>query len=347
MRLLAGFLAGQRFDTTLDGSEQLRRRPMGRVTGPLREMGAAIDDTNGLPPIRIGAALHPLRGIEYDMPIASAQVKGALLLAGLYADGPVTIQEPAPTRDHTERMLRAAGVAVSTEAGDDGYSSITLLPPDRPLRPLDMLVPADFSSAAYFVVAAAISPNSRLRLAEVGLNRTRIGLLDALRRMGAHVADDDVHDQGGEPMGHIEVGFSELHGIEVGGELIARMIDEFPVFAVAATQATGTTVVRDAAELRVKESNRLEGMVNELRKLGAQIEPTADGFIIDGPTRLRGTVVDGLGDHRVAMALAVAALVSDGETIIRGAECVSKTYPRFFHDLNSLCRVPGWESGVG
>jgi 3-phosphoshikimate 1-carboxyvinyltransferase len=347
MRLLAGFLAGQGFDTTLDGSEQLRRRPMSRVTGPLREMGAAIDDSNGLPPIRIGAALHPLRGIAYDMPIASAQVKGALLLAGLYADGPVTIQEPAPTRDHTERMLRCAGVAVSTEAGDDGCSSITLLPPDRPLRPLDMLVPADFSSAAYFVVAATISPNSRLRLAEVGLNRTRIGLLDALRRMGAHVADDDVHDQGGEPMGHIEVGFSELHGIEVGGELTARMIDEFPVFAVAATQATGTTVVRDAAELRVKESNRLEGMVNELRKLGAQIEPTADGFIIDGPTRLRGTVVDGLGDHRVAMALAVAALVSDGETIIRGAECVSKTYPRFFHDLNSLCRVPGWESGVG
>lgn len=335
MRLLAGFLAGQAFDSVLDGSEQLRRRPMRRVTDPLRRMGAQIEDTGGCAPLIIRAASGPLRGLTYDMPIASAQVKSALLLAGLYADGPVTVHEPAPTRDHTERMLRAAGVEVVVEAeGDAGR--ITVHPPQGPLRALDMLVPADFSSAAFFMVAAAIVPGARLRLVEVGLNPTRTGLLDVLRAMGAKVSVTNLREEGDEPVGDLEVAGSELRSVEVGGALAPRMIDEFPIFAVAATQAHGITIVRDAEELRVKESNRLEGFVGELRKLGAQIEATADGFVVEGPARLCGAVVDGLGDHRVAMALAVAALCAEGETTILGAECVAKTYPAFFRDLASL-----------
>ncbi len=338
MRLLAGFLAGQTFDSTLDGSEQLRKRPMRRVTEPLRLMGAQIEDTDGAAPLHIngrGISHAPLRGIEYTMPVASAQVKSALLLAGLYADGMTVIHEPAPTRDHTERMLRAAGVSVQTQSQDDGRSTITLTP-STTLKALDFLVPADFSSAAFFLVAGAITPDAKIRLVEVGLNPTRLGLLDALQAMGAKIAISNVHDEAGEPMGDIEVTASELKAIEVGGQLTARMIDEFPVFAVAATQAAGKTVVRDAQELRVKESNRLEGLVNELRKLGAKIEPTDDGFVIEGPAQLKGAVVDGLGDHRVAMSLAVAAMVAEGDTTILGADCVAKTYPTFFRDLESL-----------
>ncbi len=335
MRLLAGFLAGQAFDAVLDGSEQLRRRPMRRVTDPLRRMGAQIEDADGHAPLVIRAAHRPLHGLTYDMPIASAQVKSALLLAGLYADEPVTVREPAPTRDHTERILRAMGVEVTVEA-EGKAGRITAHPPQRPLRALDMLVPADFSSAAFFMVAAAITPGARLRLVEVGLNPTRTGLLDALRAMGATIHVADLREEGGEPVGDVEVVGGELRGVEVGGALTPRMIDEFPIFAVAATQAHGVTIVRDAEELRVKESNRLEGFVGELRKLGARIEATADGFVVEGPARLRGAVVDGLGDHRVAMALAIAALRAEGETKILGAECVAKTYPAFFRDLASL-----------
>jgi len=336
MRLLAGFLSGQRFASVIDGSDQLRKRPMRRVTEPLKAMGAAIADSEGLPPIRIGSAERPLHAHNYDMPIASAQVKSALLLAGLYAAGPVTIREPAPTRDHTERMLRSVGVDVQTQTHDNGTSDIILTPPNNPLKALDLLVPADFSSAAFFIVAASISPYADVQLVEVGLNPTRLGLFDALLAMGAHIAVTHAHIEGGEPVGDLHVTSSELHQTEIGGQMTARMIDEFPVFAVAATQAVGRTVVRDAQELRVKESNRLEGLVNELRKLGAKIEPTEDGFVIDGPTRLKGTLVDSLADHRVAMALAVAGLVADGQTTIAGAECVAKTYPGFWKDLASL-----------
>jgi 3-phosphoshikimate 1-carboxyvinyltransferase len=335
MRLLAGFLTGQSFDSTLDGSEQLRKRPMRRVTEPLRQMGARIDDTNGCAPLKIAAASSPLHGIEYGMPVASAQVKSALLLAGLYADRPTIIHEPAPTRDHTERMLRAADVNVQTQSRDDGTATITLTPAAT-LKALDFMVPADFSSAAFFLVAGAITPNAEIRLVEVGLNPTRLGLLDALQAMGAQIAISNVHDEAGEPMGDVVATSSELKAIDVSGNITARMIDEFPVFAVAATQAKGKTVVRDAQELRVKESNRLEGLVNELRKLGAKIEPTDDGFVVEGPAQLRGAVVDGLGDHRMAMALAVAAMVADGDTTILGADCVAKTYPTFFRDLESI-----------
>ncbi len=332
MRLLAGLLAGQSFGSVLDGSAQLRRRPMRRVTQPLSHMGARITDTDGCAPLHIESA--SLHGIAYTLPIASAQIKSALLLAALYAEGHTRITEPAMTRDHTERLLTAMGASVRR----DPAGLIETEAPQAGLRPLEMHVPADFSSAAFFLVAGCIHPQSRLRLTHLGLNPTRTGLLDALQAMGAQI-EVEAHalDAGGEPVGDIVVSSSALRGIDVGGELVARMIDEFPVFAVAATQAHGTTVVRDAEELRVKESNRIDGLVEELRKMGARIEATPDGFIVEGPTRLRGAVVDGRGDHRMAMALAVAALVADGETLITGAECVSKTYPGFFNDLATLC----------
>ncbi len=333
MRLLAGLLAGQTFGATLDGSDQLRRRPMRRVTDPLRAMGAQIEDTDGHAPLRIQPAPGSLRGIHYAMPVASAQVKSALLLAGLYADAPVTVGEPAPTRDHTERLLRAVGAQVTVSRISEGAAAITLAPPAAPLRPLDICVPADFSSAAFFIVAASLVPQADLRLLDVGLNPTRTGLLDALQAMGAQIGIANLRDEGGEPVGDVTIRPAELRAIAVGGALVPRMIDEFPVFAVAATQAHGVTVVRDAEELRVKESDRLEGFLGELRKLGARAEATADGFVIEGPTALRGAVVDSLGDHRVAMSLAVAALVAAGQTTILGADCVAKTYPGFFDDL--------------
>lgn len=337
MRLLAGLLAGQSFDSALDGSAQLRRRPMRRVTEPLNRMGARITDTDGCAPLRIASA--SLRGIAYTLPIASAQIKSALLLAALYAEGATQITEPAMTRDHTERLLTAMGARVSRRAvADSATSVIETEAPPAGLHPVNIHVPADFSSAAFFLVAGCVHPQARLRLTHVGLNPTRTGLLDALEAMGARI-DIEARglDAGGEPVGDLTASSGALRGVTISGELVARMIDEFPVFAVAATQAQGATVVRDAEELRVKESNRIDGLVEELRKMGARIEATPDGFIVEGPTRLRGAVVDGRGDHRMAMALAVAALVADGETVITGAECVSKTYPGFFADLAALC----------
>lgn len=331
MRLMAGLMAGQDFDSTLDGSPQLRRRPMRRVTEPLREMGAAITDRDGCAPVRINAAR--LRAIDYDMPVASAQVKSSILLAGLYAHGTTTIREHATTRDHTERMLAACGAPINAQ----GDRTVAISGPRPSLKPVDMRVPADFSSAAFFIAAGVLHPDALLELPDVGANPTRTGLLDALRLMGGVVESRDPRDEGGEPTLTLAPRPSELHAVDIGGDLAARMIDEFPVLAVLATQAAGTTIVRDAQELRVKESNRIDGLVAELRKLGARIEGTSDGFVVEGPTRLVGAVVDGLGDHRVAMALAVAALIATGETTIVGSECVAKTYPRFFDDLAGVC----------
>ncbi len=336
MRLLAGLMSGQAFSSVLDGTEQLRKRPMKRVTEPLQRMGAEIDDNDGKAPLRIGGG-SGLAGKRYDMPVASAQVKSAVLLAGLFASGPTTVWEPAPTRDHTEIMLRAMGAHVETESHADGSSTITLHPPVR-LNKLDMIVPADISSAAFFIVAAALVPGAQISLTEVGVNATRTGLLDALEQMGAQFKLTYPRTEAGEAVADIVVTQgTPLRAIEIGGTLVARMIDELPIFAVAATQAHGRTVVRDAQELRVKESNRLEGLVAQLTAMGARIAATDDGFVIDGPTALRSATVDGLGDHRMAMSLAVAALVADGATTITGAECVSKTYPEFFRDLDSLC----------
>ncbi len=329
MRLLAGLLAGQPFSSLLDGDPQLRRRPMRRVTLPLRQMGAEIYDEEGHAPLRIRGG--PLQGITYTMPVASAQVKSALLLAGLYADGPTIVHQPGPSRDHTERMLAAMGVEVRV-AG----LTVTLYPPTAPLAPLDLTVPGDFSSAAFPLVAALLVPGSRLLLKGVNLNPTRTGLLEVLREMGAEVVERAVRQEGGEPVADLEVRPSPLRATTVAGERVVRMIDEFPIFAVAATQAVGETVVRDAAELRVKEVDRIAVLVQELGKMGAVIRERPDGFVVQGATPLRGAVVDSHGDHRLAMALGVAGLLAEGETVVLGAEAIGDSYPGFVEAMQAL-----------
>lgn len=331
MRLLAGLLVGQRFHSVLTGSAQLRCRPMERVTLPLREMGADIRGRRSgrFPPLTISGS--ELRGIEYTMPIASAQVKSCVLLAGLYAEGSTTVRDPAPSRDHTERMLRARGVSVRSRG-----LAHTLRGPAPELAALDTSVPGDFSSAAYFLVGALLLPRSEVLVRGVGINPTRTGLLDVLRQMGASIEILNQREQGGEPVGDLLVRGQELCGAEVSGSIVPRMIDEFPILAVAATQADGMTQVRDAAELRVKETDRIAALVESLRALGAGIEGRPDGFDIEGPTPLSGTEVDSHGDHRLAMALAIAGLVAQGKTLILGAECMADSFPGFEGTLRQL-----------
>lgn len=331
MRLLAGLLAGQPFTSVLTGSAQLRRRPMARVTRPLREMGATVlgRQDGAYAPLAIRGG-H-LRGIRYAMPVASAQVKSALILAGLFADGPTTVVEPAPARDHTERMLASMAPVIS-KAGD----TITVQPLEKALSPFDLLVPGDMSSAAFLVVAGLLVPQSEILIRNVGVNPTRTGLLDVLEAMGARVERLNLREVGGEPVADLLVRPAALRGTEVGGDLVVRMIDEFPIFAVAATQAAGTTVVRDAQELRVKESDRIACIVQELRKMGAAIEERPDGFVVEGPTPLRGAVVDSHGDHRLAMALAIAGLIAEGETVVQDAGCIGDSFPTFVSVLQGL-----------
>jgi len=340
MRLLAGVLAGQQFVSVLTGDASLRARPMDRVVEPLRAMGADISGRAGgrLAPLTIRGA--NLRGIRYPLPIASAQVKSAVLLAGLFAEGETLVEEPAPSRDHSERMLQAAGVDVRREG-----PLIRLAPPER-LAPQDRTIPGDFSSAAFWIVAAAAHPNAELRLSGVGLNPTRLGLLDALRAMGASIEIEEERTAGGEPAGDIIVRSSRLRGIEVAGDVIPRLIDEAPVLAVAACFAEGRTVLRDAAELRVKESDRIATVARELRKLGAEVEELPDGLVIEGRGVLRGATVESGGDHRLAMALAVAGLLADGETQVAGAEAVEVSYPAFWQDLETAATTEArpWRS---
>ena len=339
MRLLAGVLAGQPFHSTLDGSAQLRRRPMRRVTEPLRAMGARVGDTAGHAPLHFAPAT--LHGLRYDMPVASAQVKSCLLLAGLYADAPVTVGEPAPARDHTERMLRAMGADVRSE---DGH--VTLRPPAA-LRPLDLDVPADMSSAAFVLIAALLAGAGRVCVRGVGVNPTRTGLVDILQQMGARIAFENPRESGGEPVADLCAERAALRGAEVGGTLIVRAIDEFPALMVAATQAEGETWVRDAAELRVKETDRIAVMAAELRKLGARIEELPDGFRVVGPQRLRGADVDAHDDHRVGMALALAGLVAEGETRVHGASAVRDSFPNFVEVLSTLGAPIRWGARDG
>ena len=321
IRMLLGALAGRPgLLATLTGSAGLRRRPMRRVIDPLRLMGAEIAEN--APPVTVrGRSLH---GIDITLPVASAQVKAALLLAALHAGGPTTIREPGSSRDHSERLLRALGVAIETHD-----HAVTLDPLDRPLPPFELSVPGDISSAAFLIAAAVLTPDSEITIPSVGVNPTRIGMLDALIAMGAPVEFANQREVGEEPVADITVRPSRLWGITIDGDRVVRMIDEFPVFAVVATQAEGQTVVRDAAELRVKESDRIGALVGELRTLGAQIEERPDGFVVEGPTRLRGAVVDSHGDHRLAMSLAVAGLIADGETIVTNAEAHRESFPNF------------------
>lgn len=334
MRLLAGLLAGQSFYSVLSGEAQLRRRPMARITEPLTEMGAHIWGRDGgrLPPLSIqGGILH---GTTHRLPVASAQVKSCLLLAGLYASGGTTVIEPGPSRDHTERMLRVRGVPVHSQ-----YLTHRVNGPAERLGPLDITVPGDFSSAAFLLVGALLVPGSEVLIHNVGTNPTRTGLLDALGHMGAAIQLLDPRDDGGEPVASLLVQHRPLHGTSIAGALVPRMIDEFSILALAATQAQGSTQIRDAAELRVKETDRIDALVCELRKLGAHIEPQPDGFDVQGPTPLIGTAVDSHGDHRLAMTLAIAGLLAEGQTTISNAQCIDDSFPGFAQCLATL--APG------
>jgi 3-phosphoshikimate 1-carboxyvinyltransferase len=333
MRLLAGLLAGQRFDSVLAGDASLSRRPMGRVMDPLAAMGARIDSDGGCAPLRIagGRALH---GIDCATPVASAQVKSAILLAGLRADGTTTVREPHPTRDYTERMLRDFGYDVDI-AGD-----VVSLRGGGRLRATDVAVPADFSSAAFFVVAATLVPGSELRLRRVGVHPRRTGLLRALEAMGADIDVQPCGDAGGEPVADLVVRHAPLHGIALPRDWVADMIDEFPAFCVAAACAQGDTVIRGAAELRVKESDRIAAMAEGLRRLGVVVDEAADGATIrgGGMRAHAGVAIDSHGDHRIAMAFAVAAQVAGGGVRIDDVANVATSFPGF----EALARSAGF-----
>ena len=326
MRLLAGLLAAQPFTSELTGDASLSRRPMDRVVEPLRRMGAHAD----WPPLSVGSDGH-LHGIDYGAPVASAQVKSSVLLAGLYADGATEVVEPVATRDHTERMLRAMGAPIQT-----GDRRVRISRTDR-LAPIHIDVPRDVSAAAFWLVAGGLIAGSRLRLPGVGLNPTRTGFVELLRRSGFHVVVSADPDAAGEPVGTIEVGTAtELRPLTIEAGTAAEMIDELPVLAVAATQLPGTSTIRGARELRVKESDRIAGMAEALSSMGADITALDDGWLVSGPRHLEGARVDSHGDHRVAMALAVAALMAEGRTDIEGAESVDISYPGFWDQVDGL-----------
>ncbi len=328
MRLLAGLLAGQRFDSVLTGDATLVQRPMRRVTEPLAAMGARIEAQAGdLPPLRIGGGAG-LVGIDYQPPIASAQVKSAILLAGLYAQGETVVREVHPTRDYTERMLAAFGWPVQFTPG-----RVALAGGHR-LRATDVEVPADFSSAAFFIVAASVVPGSRLLLRSVGLNPRRTGLIEALRRMGADIRQHAPREQGGEMVADLEVRHAPLHGIDVPAALVPDMIDEFPILFISAAAAQGTTRVRGAAELRVKESDRIATMATGLRALGIAVSETPDGAVIEGG-RFAGGEVPSYGDHRVAMSFAVAGALAAEPVRIRDCENVATSFPGFMELAHS------------
>ena len=328
IRLLAGILAGQPFPSTLDGSAQLRRRPMRRVTDPLLQMGARVSSAEGYPPLHFEPA--SLHGIEYVLPVASAQVKSAILLAGLFAQGPTTVIQPGPTRDHTELLLAAMGAGVQIDG-----NAVTVTPGPA-LQPQTLTVPGDFSSAAFLIVAACLLPGSAIALDHISTNPTRTGLLDVLRAMGAAIGVQSGGMAGGDPVGQVVVQSAPLGSVEVAGDTVVRMIDEFPVFMIAALHAEGQTTVREAHELRVKETDRIAVMSAELRKMGATIQEREDGFSLTGPQRLHGAQLDGHDDHRVAMSLAVAALLADGPSVIHGAGCVADSFPGFASTLRTL-----------
>ena len=327
MRLLAGLLAAQEFESELIGDESLSRRPMDRVVAPLLEMGARAS----WPPLRVGGQT-PLHGVSHTMVKPSAQVKSALLLAGLFAGGATSVIEPVKTRDHTELMLQAMGADVEVEG-----IRVQVEPPSR-LEPLDIDVPGDLSAAAFWLVAAGLVPGSRVVLEGVGVNPTRTAFIDLLLGCGFQVKFNRPRFAGGEPVADLEVtSAAALRSMEVSGDKAAEMIDELPVLAVAATQIAGRTVISGAAELRVKESNRIEAMEEGLVAMGADVTGVEDGWVINGPRYLEGAKVSAHGDHRVAMALAVAGLIADGRTEIDGAECVEISYPEFFDHLEYLC----------
>ncbi len=337
MRLLAGALAAWGIGGTLDGSEGLRKRPMTRIIEPLRRMGVEIDDIQGHAPLRIFPRNTPLKPLDYQLPVASAQVKSCLLLAGLAYPGVTRLSEPSLSRDHTERMLQIMGVTVRSAQGSDHQHLVEMQPPSgKKLFPLRIHLPGDFSSAAFLIVAALIIPGSTLVLEDVGLNFTRTGLLEVLIEMGAQIQIEDMRLEAGEPVGRLVVHASKLRGVSVEGEIVARMIDEFPIFSVAAAYASGISVVRQAKELRHKESDRIHSLCHELKKLGAHIREFEDGFVIEGGKRLTGGTVTSHQDHRLAMALTVAGLAAQDVVRVEQAGVIRESFPRFVETLRVL-----------
>jgi 3-phosphoshikimate 1-carboxyvinyltransferase len=326
MRLLAGLLAGQDFFSVLTGDQYLRKRPMARIVEPLQRMGARIDGRSGgrLAPLAIRGGGRSLRSIEHASPVASAQVKSAVLLAGLYADGETTVNEPSKSRDHTERMFRFFGV----EVRDQG-TNVTVQGRQRLRAQGPLTIPADISSAAFFMVAASIVPGSDLLIKNVGVNPTRTGIIDVLIAMGADIALESRREQAGEPVADIRVRHRRLRGVQIGGETVPRAIDEIPVLAVAASYAEGKTVIKDAAELRLKESDRIATIAAELRNMGAMIVEHPDGMEITGRDALIGALCDSHGDHRIAMSVAVAGLAARGDTVVRDAGWIDTSFPGF------------------
>ena len=329
-RLLAGLLAARPFYSVMKGDQSLSRRPMDRIIGPLSQMGAEIYGRQNNKYLPLSIVGKELTGINYQSPIASAQVKSALILAGLNSKGTTTVTEPILSRDHTERMIGYMGgeilrdkLTVSIQSGQQ-------------LQGRKMHIPSDISSAAFFMVAALIVPDSQLTLTNVGMNPTRTGLIDVLLKMGASLNTINYKGDDWEPVADIIVTPSELRGIEISGEIIPRIIDEIPIIAVLATQARGTTIIREASELRVKESDRISCVVSELQKMGADITEQADGMIIKGPTPLKGAKLESFGDHRLAMSWAVAGLIADGETTINNVDCITTSFPGFEAILESI-----------
>lgn len=329
-RLISGILSGQDFDVTLSGDESLNKRPMGRIMKPLSTMGADIQSVNGdgCAPLKING--KPLKAVHYDSPVASAQVKSAVLLAGIYADGKTSVTEPALSRNHTELMLQSFGVQVSSQG-----TTAEVTPPEE-MTAVDIVVPGDISSAAFFIAAGLVTPDSCITLKQVGINPTRNGILKVCEAMGADLVLSNVKDDSGEPTADITVKTSNLKGTEVGGELIPALIDEIPVIALMAAFAQGETVIRDAAELKVKESNRIDLTVDNLVKMGVDAEATEDGMIIRGGNPLKGASIHCKYDHRIAMTFSIAGINADGETVIEDAECVDVSYPTFYEQLQML-----------
>ncbi|MEH7301561.1 3-phosphoshikimate 1-carboxyvinyltransferase [Neobacillus drentensis] len=330
IRLLMGILAGRPFFSSLIGDESIGKRPMTRVTNPLSNMGAKIDGRHNGSYTPLSIRGGHLESINYTLPVASAQVKSALILAGLQADGVSQIIEPAETRDHTERMIRRFGGKIEKD------NKVITVKGGQKLTAASIHVPGDISSAAFFLVAGAIISGSEIHLKNVGLNSTRTGIIEVLQKMGADLEIHENHDNKFEPTGDLIIKSSSLKGTIIEGDLIPKLIDEVPIIALMATQAEGDTIIKDAEELKVKETNRIDTVVQELKKLGASIEATKDGMVIHGKSKLHGGVVSSHGDHRIGMMLAVAALLSKEEVLLEKPEAISVSYPNFFEHLNNL-----------
>lgn len=329
-RLMIGVLAGLPFFTTAYGDVSLTNRPMNRVVDPLRLMGAIIDGRLEGSKLPLAIRGNGLTGIEYRLPVKSAQVKSAVLLAGLLADGKTTVEESTVSRNHTETMLQAFGASILIEG------STVSLQGKQPLTATDIYVPGDISSAAFFLVAAAIVPGSNVTLLNVGLNESRTGIIDVLKAMGAAVEVGNIHRKGGELLGNISITYQDLHATTIEGDMIPRLIDEIPVIALLATQAKGRTIIKDAKELRVKETDRIKAVTEVLTSLGARIEEREDGLIVEGKSKLTGNKVASYHDHRMAMMATIASLITDGEVVIDDISPVATSYPRFFQDLQQI-----------